>query len=45
MVECEMGGESKFMAKQLVDKVIDNNPLTPLYVEFFDREKKKSRTE
>lgn len=40
LVECEKGGESKFMAKQLVDKVIDNNPLTPLYVEFLIEKKR-----
>ena len=39
LVECEKGGEIKFMAKQLVDKVIDNNPLTPLYVEFLIEKK------
>lgn len=40
LVECEKGGESKFMAKQLVNKVIDNNPLMPLYVEFLIEKKR-----
>ena len=32
--ECKKGEEMQFMARQLVDKIIDDNPYMPLYVEF-----------
>lgn len=32
--ECKEGEEMQFMARQLVDKIIDDNPYMPLYVEF-----------
>lgn len=32
--ECKKGEEEKFMAGQMVDKVIDDNPYMPLYIEF-----------
>jgi len=38
--ECKMGGEKEFMAKQLVDKILDENPYMPLYVEFLIAKKR-----
>lgn len=32
--ECQAGCETDFIVKQLVDKVLDDNELMPLYVEF-----------
>ena len=40
LIECEKGGESRFMAKQLVEKIIDENPLMSLYVEFLIEKKR-----
>lgn len=38
--ECKKGEEMQFMARQLVDKIIDDNPYMPLYVEFLIAKKK-----
>ena len=38
--ECQKGQEKPFMAKQLVDRIIDNNPYMPLYVEFLIAKKR-----
>ncbi len=38
--ECVPGHEKAFMAKQLVDKIIDDNPYMPLYVEFLKAKKR-----
>ena len=38
--ECEKGHEKEFMAKQLLDKIIDDNPYMPLYVEFLIAKKR-----
>ena len=32
----------EFIAKQFVDKIIDDNPYMPLYIEFLIAKKKKS---
>ena len=38
--ECKEGEEMQFMARQLVDKIIDDNPYMPLYVEFLIAKKR-----
>ena len=38
--ECKKGEEMQFMARQLVDKIIDDNPYMPLYVEFLIAKKR-----
>ena len=38
--ECEKGAENRFMAKQLIDKIIDDNPYMPLYIEFLIAKKR-----
>lgn len=38
--ECKEGEEMQFMARQLVDKIIDDNPYMPLYVEFIIAKKR-----
>ena len=38
--ECKEGGEMQFMARQLVDKIVDDNPYMPLYVEFLIAKKR-----
>jgi|SRR3712207_1384162 len=38
--ECKMGGEKEFMAKQLANKILDENPYMPLYVEFLIAKKR-----
>lgn len=40
LTECEKGNEDKFMAKQLVDKIIDDNPFILLYIEFLIEKKR-----
>ena len=45
MDECEKGHEMEFMAKQLVEKVIDDNPYIPLYVEFLIAKKRNPELE
>lgn len=40
LIECEDGCMDKFMASQLVDKIIDDNPYMPLYVEFLIAKKR-----
>lgn len=42
MVECKPGDEEKFMARQMVDKVIDENQYTPLYIEFLLAQKRNT---
>ena len=43
--ECESGHEMEFMAKQFVDKIIDDNPYMPLYVEFLIAKKRNPELE
>lgn len=38
--ECKKGFEKKFMARQLVEKILDDNPYMPLYVEFLIAKKR-----
>ena len=38
--ECKEGEEMQFMARQLVDKIVDDNPYMPLYVEFLIAKKR-----
>ena len=38
--ECKKGEEMQFMARQLVDKIVDDNPYMPLYVEFLIAKKR-----
>lgn len=38
--ECEGEKDSRFIAKQVVDKIIDDNPYMPLYVEFLRCQKR-----
>ncbi|EGJ27248.1 TetR/AcrR family transcriptional regulator [Streptococcus porcinus] len=38
--ECQAGHETEFLVNQLVDKVIDDNDLMPLYVEFLIEKKR-----
>ena len=38
--ECKEGEEMQFMARQLVDKIIDDNAYMPLYVEFLIAKKR-----
>ena len=38
--ECKEGEEMQFMARQLVDKISDDNPYMPLYVEFLIAKKR-----
>ena len=40
LIECKEGEEMQFMARQLVDKIIDDNPYMPLYVEFLIAKKR-----
>ncbi|VTS29207.1 tetR family transcriptional regulator [Streptococcus porcinus] len=40
--ECQAGRETEFLVKQLVDKVLDDNDLMPLYVEFLIEKKRNS---
>ena len=40
LTECEKGYEDEFMAKQLVDKIIDDNTFIPLYIEFLMEKKR-----
>ena len=41
MNECYIKGEDSFIAEQLVEKIVDNNPYMPLYVEFLMVKKRK----
>ncbi|MDY2960650.1 MAG: TetR/AcrR family transcriptional regulator [Hornefia sp.] len=41
--ECREGCENQFMAKQLVDKILDDNPYIPLYVEFLIAKKRNPK--
>lgn len=43
--ECEKGCEVEFMAKQMVDKMLDDNPYMPLYVEFLIEKKRNPKLE
>lgn len=43
--ECESGHEMEFMAKQVVDKIIDDNPYMPLYVELLIAKKRNPELE
>ena len=45
MDECKKGHEMEFMAKQFVDKIIDDNPYMPLYVEFLIAKKRNPELE
>lgn len=38
--QCVEGEENKFLAKELVEKIIDENPYVPLYVEFLITKKR-----
>lgn len=40
LIECKKGFEKEFIAKQIVDKIIDENPYMPLYVEFLIAKKR-----
>lgn len=40
--ECKYGREDDFMAKQLVDKILDDNQYMPLYVEFLIAKKRNT---
>ncbi len=40
LYECKKGYEDQFMAKQLVDKILDDNPYMHLYVEFLIAKKR-----
>lgn len=40
--ECKKGCVNEFMAKQMVDKILDDNPYMPLYVEFLIAKKRNS---
>ena len=45
MDECKKGHEMEFIAKQFVDKIIDDNPYMPLYVEFLIAKKRNPELE
>lgn len=45
MNECKKGHEMEFIAKQFVDKIIDDNPYMPLYVEFLIAKKRNPELE
>ena len=38
--KCKKGYEKQFIAKQIVDKMLDNNPYMPLYVELLRNKKR-----
>lgn len=41
--KCEEGHEREFIARQLVDKMLDDNPYMPLYVELLKNKKRNPR--
>lgn len=45
LVKCENGFELEFVAKQMVEKIIDNNPYMPLYVEFLIQKRRNVKLE
>lgn len=40
--ECEKGCEKQFLAKQMVNKILDENPYMPLYVELLRNKKRNT---